>query len=374
MGLWDKLKGELIDIIEWLDSSNNTMVYRFERYGNEIKNGAKLTVREGQVAVFVNEGKIADVFGPGMYTLETQNLPILSTLKGWKYGFNSPFKAEVYFMNTKQFTDQKWGTPNPIMMRDKDFGMVRIRAFGTYVIKITDPVKFLREVVGTDDQFNSEDIGNQLKNIIIPRFTDAIGKSNVPVLDLASNYNTLSEHVEKTIGSEFGEYGVSITKFLITNISLPPQVEEAIDKRSSMGAIGDVQTYSQFQQADAMMAAAKNPGGGGMESILGMTMAQQMMNMNAMNMYNQQQQMQQPRTMAPPPPPMVQFYVTVNGQQAGPYDMGTLSQLAAQGQLTRETYVWKDGMPNWAPAGQVPELSQVFGAVPPPPPPPPPGM
>jgi membrane protease subunit (stomatin/prohibitin family) len=364
MGLFDKLKGELIDIIEWLDPTNDTMVYRFERKDNEIKNGAKLTVRESQVAVFVNEGQIADVFGPGMYTLATQNLPLLSTLKGWKYGFNSPFKAEVYFMNTKQFTDQKWGTPNPVMMRDADFGVVRIRAFGSYAIRIIDPVKFLKEIVGTKDEFSTEDITSQLKNMIITRFTDAIGEAKIPVLDLASSYNELSEFVGKKLAPEFQEYGVDMAKFLISNISLPKEVEEAIDKKSSMGMLGV--NYMQMSQADAMKNASQNPAGGGVEGMMGMVMAQQMMNMQ-----QQQQQVNQPQQNVPPPmPPMVKFFVSLNGQQSGPFDLNTLKQMIIQNQMNQQTFVWREGMPAWASAGQVPEVAALFSAVPPPPPPP----
>ena len=372
MGLWDKIKGELIDIIEWLDSSSDIMVYRFERKDNEIKNGAKLVVRESQAAVFVNEGKLADVFGPGTYTLETQNLPVLSKLKGWKYGFNSPFKAEVYFLNTKQFTDQKWGTPNPIMLRDPDFGMVRIRAFGNYSIRISDPVKFMREVVGTKDEFSTEGIIGQLKSMVVTRFTDAVGESKIPVLDLAASYNELSDFCEKKLKEEFPSYGLDVLKFLINNISLPPAVEEAIDKRSSMGALGDMKKYSQMQQADAMRDAAKNPGGG-MEGMMGMAMTQQMLNMQQqqqmMNNQNNQNQNQQQNT--PPPPPLTsQYYVSVNGQQQGPFDLNILRGMVAQGQLTKQTFVWKQGMPNWLAAEQVPEVAALFSAVPPPPPPP----
>ncbi|HOG20713.1 MAG TPA: SPFH domain-containing protein, partial [Salinivirgaceae bacterium] len=240
MGLWSKIKGEFIDIIEWLDPTQNTMAYRFERYNNEIKHGAKLTVRESQVAVFINEGEIADVFQPGMYTLETQNLPILSTLKGWKHGFNSPFKAEVYFINTKQFVDLKWGTPNPVMLRDAEFGPIRIRAFGNYSMQVTDAVKFIKGIVGTDGNFTSEKISEQLKNIAVTRFTDAIGESKIPVLDMAANYNEVSSFCEGQIRPDFEEYGINLTKFLISSITLPPAVEEALDKRSSMGIIGDM--------------------------------------------------------------------------------------------------------------------------------------
>ncbi len=372
MGLWDKLKGELIDIIEWLDSSKDTMVYRFERMGNEIKNGAKLIVRESQAAVFVNEGKLADVFGPGTYTLSTKNLPILSTLKGWKYGFDSPFKAEVYFMSTRQFTDQKWGTPNPVMLRDQDFGMVRIRAFGNYTLRITDPVKFLREVVGTDDDFSTDEINKQLRSMVVTRFTDAVGESKIPVLDIAASYNELSDFCHKKLADEFNEYGLEVPKFLINNISLPPAVEEAIDKRSTMGALGDMNKYAQMQQADAMRDAAKNPGGGGgMEGMMGMAMAQQMMNMNSMQQQQFNQQPQQRSSAPPPPPAQSQFYVSINGQQSGPFNLDALQQMIKQKQVQENSYVWKEGMSAWQPASNVPEVAQLFKTSAPPPPPPP---
>ncbi|MEI7669672.1 MAG: SPFH domain-containing protein, partial [Pseudomonadota bacterium] len=258
MGLFDKLKGEFVDIIEWTDSSNDTMVWRFPRYQNEIKMGAKLTVRESQVAVFVNEGKMADVYQPGMYDLQTQNMPLMTTLKGWKFGFNSPFKAEVYFVNTKQFTNQKWGTKNPIMIRDAEFGPIRIRAFGNYAIRIMDAKLFLKEIAGTDNQFTTEEITDQLRNLVITRFTDAIAESKIPVLDMASNYDELSKFVGEKINPEFKEMGIEVTKLLIENISLPPEVEAALDKRSSMGIIGNLGAYAQFQAANSMEKAAEN--------------------------------------------------------------------------------------------------------------------
>ncbi|MBO7571365.1 MAG: SPFH domain-containing protein [Bacteroidales bacterium] len=376
MGLFTKLKNEFIDIIEWLDPSNNTIVYRFERYQNEIKMGAKLTVRESQVAVFINEGQIADVFQPGMYTLSTQNMPILATLKGWKYGFNSPFKAEVYFVNTKKFLDNKWGTPNPVMVRDPEFGPVRLRAFGVYEYRVEDAAKFIKDIVGTDGDFTVEKINNQLRNIIITRFSDAVAESKIPVLDMASNYNEFSEKIGQVIIDEYKEYGLNMTKFLVSNISLPEEVEKAMDKRSSMGVLGDLNRYTQFQAANAMEAAATNPGGGaaasGMGMGMGFAMAGQMMNaMNPMQqqMYQQPQQggYQQQQPVAPPPmPAQSTFFVAVNGQQSGPFDMNTLSSMVANGQLTKDTLVWKQGMPSWAAAGSVQELSSLFGAVPPP--------
>lgn len=374
MGLLNKLKNEFIDIIEWLDPTNDTIVHRFERYQNEIKMGAKLTVRESQVAVFINEGQIADVYSPGMYTLNTENMPILSTLKGWKYGFNSPFKAEVYFVNTKKFLDNKWGTPNPVMLRDAEFGPVRIRAFGIYEFRVKDAATFIRDIVGTDGDFTTEQVTNQLRNIIVTRFTDAVAESKIPVLDMAANYNEFSEVIGKVIVEEYGTYGLEMTKFLVSNISLPPNVEEALDKRSSMGIIGNMNQYTQFQAANAMEAAATNPGGGGASEGMGMGMGLAMANtmMNNMNQGNQQQQYQQAGAVPPPMPPALTFFAVVNGQQAGPYDLNVLKQLASNGTLTKDTLVWREGMANWSAAGQVPELTQVFGATPPPVPPPPP--
>jgi len=364
MGLIDKLKGELIDIIQWLDPSRDTMVYRFERYGNEIKMGAKLVVRESQVAVFISEGKLADVFTPGTHTLETRNMPILSTLMGWKYGFHSPFKAEVYFVNTKRFTDQKWGTKNPIMLRDPEFGAVRIRAFGTYVIRVKDAPVFIKEIVGTDGHFTTDEITNQLRNLIVSRFTDIIGESNIPVLDMAANYDELGEYVSQRIGDDFEAYGIEITKMLVENISLPPAVEEALDKRTSMGVVGNLNQYTQFQAANAMEKAAENKGmaGGGMAMGMGFAMANQMG--QAMG-----QGAQQPAAAPPPLPSQKKYHVAMDGQQAGPYDTNTLQQLIQAGRVTRDTLVWAQGMASWTKAGEVSDLAGLFAAVPPPLPP-----
>ncbi|MFA5782234.1 MAG: SPFH domain-containing protein, partial [Bacteroidales bacterium] len=347
---------------EWLDPSNDTILHRFERYNNEIKYGAKLVVRESQLAVFINEGQVADVFQPGTHTLETQNMPVLTTLKGWKYGFHSPFKAEVYFCNTKNFTDQKWGTKNPIMMRDAEFGVVRIRAFGNYAMKIKDAVKFIREIAGTDGTFTTEKITEQLKNITITRFTDILGTSNIPVLDLASNYDELSKFVFDKIGPEFLEYGIELTKFLVENISLPPAVEEAMDKRTSMGVIGNLSAFTQYQTAIGIEDAAKNPGGSASAGI-GMGMGFAMANQMGQNMMNQNQQQQNT------PPSLSQFHVVVNGQQTGPFAEQALAQMVQSGQITKDTLVWKNGMAAWTSAGQVPEVAKLFTQAPPPLPP-----
>ncbi|MCU0396803.1 MAG: SPFH domain-containing protein [Cyclobacteriaceae bacterium] len=366
MALWDRIKNELIDIIEWTDDSANTMVWRFPRHQNEIKNGAQLTVRESQVAVFVNEGQIADVYQPGRVKLETQNMPVLTTIMGWKYGFNSPFKVEVYFVNTKNFTDNKWGTKNPIMLRDPEFGPIRIRAFGTYAVKVVDAGKFIKEIAGTQAHFTVEEVSEQLRNLIVTRFTDAVGESKIPILDLAANYDELSKFISGKINPEFGEYGLEVTKFLVENISLPPEVETALDKRSSMGILGNLNQYAQFQAANAMEQAAKNPGSdasAGMGMGMGFAMANQMA-----QMFNQQNQQNQQN---PPPVPgsTTQYFVAINGQQQGPYTRQTLENMIKQGTLTRDTLVWSQGMTGWVKAGEVADLNSSFGAVPPPLPP-----
>jgi membrane protease subunit (stomatin/prohibitin family) len=381
MGLWDKLTGEFVDIIEWTNDDRETLAWRFERYGNEIKYGAKLTVRPGQAAVFVNEGQIADVFEPGMYELQTNNLPILSTLKGWKYGFESPFKAEVIFVTTSQIVDRKWGTKNPVMLRDPEFGPIRLRAFGTYAIKVVNPSAFITTLVGTDGAFEANDLTDQLRNIIVSRFTDKLGEAKVPALDLASNYDEIADIIHDKIEPEFKEYGVALPKFLIENIALPPEVEEALDKRSSMGILGNMNQYTQFQAANAMEAAASNPGeaGGAMGGGMGMGMGFAMANQMGQAMSGGQAPPQ--ASSAPPPPPggaNVEFHVSVNGQSYGPYDMNAFSQHVQAGQITAESMVWKQGMGNWMPAGQVAELANLFGPPSPPPapggsaPPPPP--
>lgn len=266
MSIIDKVKeaamNQFIEVIEWLDSSQNTLVYRFPVYQQEIKNGAQLIVRESQAAVFVFEGQVADVFTPGRYTVEGGNTPILSKLGAWKYGFNSPIKAEVYFVNTKQFTDLKWGTSNPIMLRDADFGIVRLRAFGAYSLRVADPAGFIREIAGTNAHFQTEDIDEQLKRAIVTEFSDAIGEMKIPALDLAAQYKELGDAIRGKINQDFGSWGLEVTKFFVENISLPPEVEAAMDKRASMGALGDAQKYMQFQAADALRDAAQNEGGG----------------------------------------------------------------------------------------------------------------
>jgi len=265
MGILDRLSpsAQFIEVIEWLDDSSNTILYRFPVRDQEIKNGAQLIVRESQAAIFVHEGQIADVFGPGRYNVEGGNTPILSKIGAWKHGFNSPIKSEVYFVNTKQFTDLKWGTSNPVMMRDADFGMVRLRAFGIYSMRVADPRELMKQIAGTNARFVTEDIEGQLRRTLVSGFSDALGESKIAALDLASNYDELSAFARTKLQDEFKPLGFELTKFVVENISLPQEVEAAMDKRTSMGVIGDVGRYAQFQAADAMRDAAQNTGGGG---------------------------------------------------------------------------------------------------------------
>lgn len=381
MGLFDKIRGEFIDIIEWTDSSPNTLVYRFPRYNNEIKYGAELTVREGQNAVFIDEGRIADVFPPGMYTLETENLPILSTLKGWKHGFESPFKAEVYFVNMRQFTDQKWGTKNPVTMRDPEFGPVRVRAFGSYAMRVDDPGRFLKEIVGTEGHFTTEEVTDQVRNVLVARFSDAMASSGIPVLDMAANYDELGETLGDRVSADMESYGIQLRTLLVENISLPAAVEEALDKRTSMGVIGNLDQYTKYQTAEAIGDVADNPGSGGMAAGgmgagMGFAMANQIG--QAMNQPGQQGSGQQGggqqggdqggqgQEGPPPIPQSPEFYAAIDGEQAGPFDEAELRSRIESGQVTRDTLVWSQGMDDWARAGDVEAVAKHFGSTPPP--------
>ncbi len=254
--------GQLIDVIEWTDDSRNTMVHKYDMNGKEIMMGAQLTVRESQAAIFVNEGQLADVFGPGRHELSTQNLPVMTALRAWKFGFNSPFKSDLYFINTKQFMDRKWGTSNPVMMRDAEFGMIRIRAFGSFSFRVKDPTAFMKEVFGTSSLFTVEGVEGQIKSVVVSGLSDAIAQSKIPALDLAANYTELSGFVLQEINPKIEAIGLTLSNFVIENISLPEEVEKAIDKRTSMGVVGDLNKYTQYQAAEAMREAAGNPNGG----------------------------------------------------------------------------------------------------------------
>ena len=281
MGLMDYLKTQFLEIIEWQDDSRDTLSYRFPDLDKEIKNGAQLIVRESQVAQFIYLGQFGDTFGPGKHTLTTDNIPILSTLKGWKYGLHSPFKADVYFVNTRLFTGNKWGTANPIMLRDPDLGIVRARAYGIYDFHVTDAKVFLREVAGTDDHFRLDEFSDTMRSRIVSVFTDALASAQVPVLDVASRYQELGEALLPLINPAVtSKYGIEISSFVVENVSVPPEVEQAIDKRSSMAAIGNLNDYVKFQMAEAMGKGGGEAGGmAGTAAGLGagLAMGQQMM-------------------------------------------------------------------------------------------------
>ena len=372
MGLMDRLKGELIDIIEWTDAGRDTLAWRFERHQNEIKSGAKLIVREGQAAVFVDEGRVADVFEPGTYTLDTANLPILTTFEGWKYGFESPFKAEVTFVNMRRFADQKWGTKNPIMLRDPEFGPTRLRAFGTYAFKVSNPTAFLTEVIGTSGEVSTDAVTDQIRNIVTARFTDVIASSGFAALDMAANVDELGGFVADKIAPDLEGYGVEVLDLLVENVSLPPAVEKALDQRTSMGVVGDLGAYTQYQTAQAIGTAAANPGGGAAAAGVGLGAGLAMANqMGAAMTGGTSAASSAPSAASPPPPPdAVRYHVSVDGAATGPFSVAELRGKAADGSLARETHVWAESLGSWQRAGEVAALSGVFGAVPPPPPPP----
>ncbi|MCC9072762.1 SPFH domain-containing protein [Flavobacterium sp. F-65] len=373
MGIFDRLKNEFLDIIEFIDNSNNTLVYRFERFQNEIKNNSKLIVREGQQAIFMNEGKIADIFNAGTYTLNTQNLPILSTLKGWKYDFNSPFKAEVYFINTRNFIDQKWGTKNPLILNDERFGMLEIRAFGTYTFKIVDAQKFIREIVGTDGQFTTNEITEQLKSIIVSRFTDAIGEANLPIESYVSNTNELSATILGIMKDDFAVYGIELSKFLLENTSMPDEVKKEIFELSRLNKV-DMKKFTQYKTAQSIEKAAENPSGiaGTAFSFgTGMNMARQMMQSFddlSQNSSSTQSSFSTSFHQMPPPLPTEgkTFFVAINNAQSGPFNENQLLALIQNKQLSADSLVWNQGMTGWQKASTVPELQNLFSQTPPP--------
>jgi membrane protease subunit (stomatin/prohibitin family) len=362
MGILDFLTGEFIDVIHWTDDTRDTMVWRFDREGHAIKYGAKLTVRESQAAVFIHEGQLADVFLPGLYMLETNNLPILTTLQHWDHGFRSPFKSEIYFVSTRRFTDLKWGTKNPIMLRDPEFGPTRLRAYGTYTVKVSDPGKFLLEIVGTDGEFTMDEISFQIRNIIVQEFSRVISSANIPVLDMAANTKDLGKLVADAISGTIAQYGIELPELYIENISLPPAVEKALDERTSRGLVGDLDRHLRYKAAESLGqpgSAAGQAMGMGMGAGMGMQMSGM-----AMGPWGPS-----PATQAAPPPPPVEhvWHVAKDGQTNGPFSKATIGQMAAKGELTRESWVWTPGQDGWKRAEDT-ELAEHFTVAPPPPP------
>jgi len=360
MGLVSKLRGELVDIIEWVDSTRNTLVWRFPRYQNEIKNGARLVVRPGQSAIFVDRGRIADVFQPGSYELGTKNLPLLTTLRGWPHGFNSPFKAEVYFVTTRQVTELKWGTPHPVLLRDPEFGPLRVRAFGTYTLRAVKPEALLSELVGTDGSFEADEIEVLLRSIVVSEFSEAVSSTEISIVDLASNYGRISEEVRRAVlGRIDQEYGLDVPTLIIVNISVPEQVERALDARSSMGVLGDLNRYQQYQLGESIPTAAANPAGGLAGAGVGLGMGMAIAGAGAPS--------KSPLLLIPPTPEAdpALWHVASGGRTFGPYTVAQLAQAVAAGEVTSESLVWTVGMVAWTPMARVSRLAVLF---PPPPP------
>ena len=283
MGIMDFIKGELIDVIEWTDDSRDTLSYRYPDEDKAIKNGAQLIVRESQVVQFMYLGQFGDTFGPGKHTLTTDNIPVLTKLQSWKYGFNSPFKADVYYIATRLFTGNKWGTANPIMARDDDFGVVRLRAYGTFDFKIVQPQLFLKEVAGSDQHFRLDEFADTMRSRMVSVFSEALASSHVPVLDVATRYSELGEALLPVINPVVGaKYGLEITSFIVENVSVPQEVEAAIDKRSSMAVVGNLNDFVKYQMAKGMESGGAGAGGTAAELAVGFGMAQQMMQQGLM--------------------------------------------------------------------------------------------
>jgi membrane protease subunit (stomatin/prohibitin family) len=262
MSLRDFITKQFIDVIEWVEPEQGILAYQYPMQDREIQNGGKLTVRESQMAVFVNEGKVADVFGPGLYTLNTNTLPILTYLRNWDKAFKSPFKSDVYFFSTRVQTNQRWGTPNPITIRDKEFGAIRLRAFGIYTYHISDPKPFYSKISGTTGLYRVEDLDGQLSNTIVGRMTDAFANSSVPFLDMAANQVALSQKIVDALKPSFADYGLTLDSFIVENLSLPDELQKILDQRISMNMVGDMGRYTQYQVAQSIPIAAANEGGG----------------------------------------------------------------------------------------------------------------
>jgi excisionase family DNA binding protein len=278
MAIMDFLNRQFIDVIEWVDDSRDTLSYRYPDDDKQIKNEAQLIVRESQVAQFVYVGQFADTLGPGKHTLKTENIPILSDLLGWKYKFQTPFKADVYYVITRVFSGNKWGTSNPVMMRDADFGVVRVRAFGTYDFKIADPVKFLKEVAGTDHHFRLDEFNDVMRSRIVSVFSETLAKAKVPALDVATRYGELGDALLAPLNEAMKEkYGLEMTSFVVENVSVPPELEQAIDKRGAMTAIGNLNDYVKYNMGNALAEGKAGTAGIGAELAAGLAMGQSMM-------------------------------------------------------------------------------------------------
>ncbi len=377
MSLRGAIRNEFVDIIEWLDETNTTLAWRFPRYQNEIKNGAQLIVREGQRAMFVYRGQLADQYGPGHYQLTSENMPIMSKLQGWKYGFNSPFRSEVYYVSTRPFTDLRWGTPQPVTVRDPDFTMVQVRANGTTIVVVADAAAFLRQVIGTESVVDMEQITEMIRRNIALAFNDMIMASGLGAIDLQGHQVELSDKLREFVAQRVQSFGLGIVAVTMT-ISLPEEIQLAMTRGVARGVegsgflnnVGEMGRYAQWRAADAMLAAAENPGGGvagsAMQAGLGVALGAQMAGAMQAGQPAQQAPQGAPPQAAPPPLPSQQlFHFEQAGQPAGPYPLEQLRQFVASGQLAPNTNVWSQGMAGWAAASTVPALQQLFSTPPP---------
>jgi len=376
MSIRDFIQGELIDIVEWLESSTDAMAWRFDRPNNELKNGAKLIVRPGQLALFVEQGTVADVFQPGSHELATKNLPLLSKLRGWKYGFESPFKAEIVFVSTRQFANLKWGTKTPVMTRDPDLGAIRLRAYGTYAVRVRDAESFVRELVGANSSYTIGQISDQIRDMVVARFAELLGEKPIPVLQLAANYRELGDLATEKLASELARFGVELTQLVVESIALPDEVAATLDQKTRLGLLGgDLGSYAQLQAADAIRDSARNQGAGGAGAAIGvgLGMAQQLAGaagraLNASNASGNASSSsapgaaaQTPPPIAPPPlPSALAIWLGVRGTPTGPLDLAALKQHFRDGTLTGDTLAWRAGMAEWKPASQLPELANVL--------------
>jgi membrane protease subunit (stomatin/prohibitin family) len=377
MTLRNFIQGELIDIVEWLESSTDAMAWRFDRPNNELKNGAKLIVRPGQVALFVEQGTVADVFQPGSHELVTKNLPLLSKIRGWKYGFESPFKAEIVFVSTRQFTSLKWGTKTPVMTRDPELGAIRLRAYGTYAMRVRDAESFVRELVGANSSYTIGEISDQIRDMVVARFAELLGEKPIPVLQLAANYRELGEMAAEKLAVELARFGVELTQLVVESIALPDEVAATLDQKTRLGLLGsDISSYAQLQAADAIRDSARNTGAGGAGAAIGvgLGMAQQLasaagqaMDANAVKNVNAPASSGAPQTpppIAPPPlPNALAVWLGVRGTPTGPLDLAGLKQHFRDGTLTNDTLAWRAGMSEWKPASQLPELASVLAGA-----------
>jgi membrane protease subunit (stomatin/prohibitin family) len=380
MSFWNMLKqhagAQFMEVIDWTDDTNNTIVFRYPTFNQAITDNSKLVVREGQAAVFVSEGRLSEVFGPGTYSLDTRNAPVMRFFQSIMYKMEEPYKGDIYFVNTKQFTENGWGTPKPFMLRDAEFGPVRIRAFGVYSFRITDPATFLRQIVGTDGLFTTDEITGQLKAKLVSSVQASIAKTKMPILDLATAYMDLGDQLRTDMNPTFVEsYGITITDFTISNISLPEEVEKALDNRSKMGILGDLNAYTQLKAADAIEIAAANPGlaGAGIGMGVGFGMGNQMGAQMGRagqfgGQFNPHTGMQPPAHAAPPPLPSADLW-----HYNGPSGQGqmTIADLVARITADRggNHMVWKPGWPAWKGWAEVAEVASQLPPAPAAPPP-----